>query len=138
MTSNLSHAVAEFLHQKLKLRTRSSKPRILGRSSTAFLSETDRVEAYECGRAAVRAAVAGENGKMVTLLREAGASYRTTTGLVALEKVAGLTRLLPSDWIHPAGNDVTAEFVEYVKPLAGVVEPHARLRDVFVEKRAAR
>ena len=138
MTSNLSHAVAEFLHQKLKLRTRSSKPRILGRSSAAFLSETDRLEAYECGRAAVQAAVAGENGKMVALLREPGESYRASTGLVALEKVAGLTRLLPADWIHPAGNDVTAEFVEYVRPLTGPIEPLARLRDVFVERRVAR
>ena len=135
MTSNLGHAVAEFLNQRLKLRTRSSKPRILGRSSAAFLSETDRLEAFECGRAAVRAAVAGESGKMVTLNREPGESYRSTTGLVALDKVAGLTKLFPGDWIHPAGNDVTGEFLEYARPLTGAIEPLVRLGDCFVPKR---
>jgi 6-phosphofructokinase 1 len=135
MTGNLGHTMAEFINQKLKLRTRSAKPRVLGRSSAAFVSETDRREAYECGRAAVRAAVAGESGKMVALQREPGDSYRSVTGLVPLERVAGLTKLFPSEWIHPLGNDVTAEFVEYLRPLVGPVEPLARLREVLVGKR---
>jgi 6-phosphofructokinase 1 len=138
MTSNLGHAVAEFLNERLKVRTRSAKPRVLGRSSAAFVSETDREEAYECGRAAVRAAIEGETGKMVTLLRQPGAAYRSTTGLVALEKVAAVTKLFPSEWITAAGNDVAAEFLDYVRPLAGPIEPHAKLQQVFVEKRLAR
>jgi ATP-dependent phosphofructokinase / diphosphate-dependent phosphofructokinase len=135
MTSNLGHAVAEFLNKKLQVRTRSAKPRVLGRSSAAFVSETDRAEAYECGRAAVRAAIAGETGKMVTLVREPGMPYRSTTGLAALDKVAAVTKVLPAEWIHPAGNDVTQEFLDYARPLAGVIEPHPTLRQVFVERR---
>jgi ATP-dependent phosphofructokinase / diphosphate-dependent phosphofructokinase len=135
MTSNLGHAVAEFLNKNLKLRTRSSKPRILGRSSTAFVSEIDRQEAYECGRAAVRAAVAGETGKMVTLVRQPGERYRSTTGLAALEDVAAVTKLFPAEWIDAAGHGVTQVFLDYAAPLAGPIEPHTKLEDVFVEKR---
>jgi 6-phosphofructokinase 1 len=134
MTSNLGHAVAEFISKNLKIRTRSAKPRVLGRSSAAFLSETDRQEAYECGRAAVRAALDGETGKMVTLVRDPGSPYRSTTGLAALQDVAAVTKLFPPEWLHPAGNDVTAEFLEYAKPLAGPIEPHAKLAEAFVEK----
>jgi 6-phosphofructokinase 1 len=138
MTSNLGHAVAEFLNERLKVRTRSAKPRVLGRSSAAFLSETDRDEAYECGRAAVRAAIEGETGKMVTLVRQPGAAYRSTTGLAALEKVAAVTKLFPSEWIAAAGNDVMPQFLDYARPLAGPIEPHPRLQEVFVEKRLDR
>jgi 6-phosphofructokinase 1 len=137
MTGNLGHAVAEFLNQKLNLRTRSAKPRVLGRSSAAFISECDREEAYQCGRAAVRAAVAGESGKMVTLVREPGAPYRSTTGLVPLDQVAGITKQFPPEWIVPAGNDVTKEFVEYVRPLAGAIEAHAKLDASLAAKRLA-
>jgi ATP-dependent phosphofructokinase / diphosphate-dependent phosphofructokinase len=135
MTSNLGHAVAEFLNKKLQVRTRSAKPRVLGRSSAAFVSETDRAEAYECGRAAVRAALAGETGKMVTLLRQPGMPYRSTTGLAALDKVAAVTKVLPAEWIHPAGNDVNQQFLDYARPLAGVIEPHPSLPEILVEKR---
>jgi 6-phosphofructokinase 1 len=135
MTGNLGHAVAEFLHQHLKLRTRSAKPRVLGRSSAAFLSESDHAEAYLCGRAAVRAAAEGETGKMVTLLREPGADYRCATGLAPLEKVAAVSRLFPAEWIHPDGNDILPAFLEYAAPLAGPIEPHPRLDPLLVGRK---
>jgi len=135
MTSNLGHAVAEFLNKNLNVRTRSAKPRVLGRSSAAFISETDREEAYECGRAAVRAASEGETEKMVTLVRQPGSPYRSSTGLAPLEKVAAVTKLLPTEWIHPAGNNLTQQFIDYAKPLVAPIEPHPRLQELFVERR---
>jgi 6-phosphofructokinase 1 len=69
LTANLGHTLAQVLASKLKLRTRSEKPGLLGRSSPLFISTVDREEALLCGREAVRAAVRGENGKMVTLVR---------------------------------------------------------------------
>jgi len=44
-----------------------------------FASFTDVNEAYMAGEAAVQAAMAGENGKMVTLVREKGSHYKCTT-----------------------------------------------------------
>lgn len=126
LSGNLAHTLAQLVQRRTGIRTRSEKPGLLGRSSVAYVTAMDRDEARLCGQAAVRAAVAGESGKMVTLLREPGTGYRVTTGLAPLEKVAYDERLLPASWIAPAGNDVAAEFLDWVRPLTGPVAPHAR------------
>jgi 6-phosphofructokinase len=127
LSANLAHVLAQLIVDRLKLRARSEKPGVLGRSSAAFASRVDRDEARMCGRAAVSAAVSGVTDKMVTLVRESTAPYRCTTGLADLEKVAYTERLFPAEWIHPDGNDVLPEFLEYVAPLVGKIEPRPRL-----------
>ena len=52
------------------------------------------------------------------------------TAPVPLEEVAGLERLVPSDWVAASGDDVTREFIRYVAPLAGVIEALPVLEDV--------
>jgi ATP-dependent phosphofructokinase / diphosphate-dependent phosphofructokinase len=128
LTGNLAHVLAQLITRRLKLRARSEKPGLLGRSSMAFISATDQAEARLCGQAAVRAAVSGLSGLMVTLVREPDGPYRVRTGLAPLEKVANAERLLPAAWIHKSGHDVTRELLEYVSPLAGEIEPRPRLR----------
>ncbi len=132
LTGNLAHVLAQLITSRLKLRARSEKPGLLGRSSMAFLSETDYQEAYLCGQQAVCAAIGGANDVMVTLVREPGTVYRVTTGLAPLAKVANAERLLPGAWIHPKGNDVLPPFLDYVAPLAGEIEARPRLREVSV------
>ncbi len=126
LSANLGHAVAQRIEKRLGLRTRSEKPGLLGRSSASFVSATDREEAHRCGVEAVRAAAAGVTGKMITLMRESGGSYRCRTGLADLEKVAYTERPFPEEWIAPAGNDVLPAFAEWVRPLAGEIESHPR------------
>jgi 6-phosphofructokinase 1 len=132
LTGNLAHVLAQLINKRLKLRARSEKPGLLGRSSMAFLSETDYQEALMCGREAVRAAVAGFTDVMVTLVREPGESYRAAAGLAPLEKVANAERRLPLGWVHPSGHDVMPEFLGYAAPLAGEIQPRPRLRHVSV------
>lgn len=127
LAANLGHSLAQMLAERLKLRARSEKPGLLGRSSPLFISRADRSEAVRCGRAAVKAAMAGENGKMVTLIRASGAAYRCSTGLADLSAVAYNERLFPSEWILPDGNDVAAGFVEWARPLTGEVPPRLQL-----------
>lgn len=127
LSANLAHTLAELLAARLKLRVRSEKPGLLGRSSPPFISHTDREEAIECGRAAIRAAMAGENGRMVTLVREPGPAYRCTTGLADLATVAFNERLFPTEWITAEGNDVAARFVQWARPLIGEVTARPRL-----------
>jgi len=127
VTGNLSHILATIINQRLKLRARSEKLGLLGRASAGYVSETDRQESYLSGQAAVKAAVGGVTGKMVSLVREPGEEYRCTTGLTDLERVANTERLLPQEWINEAGNDVLPAFVRYAAPLAGHIEPLPRL-----------
>ena len=127
LASNLAHAVAKFVGKELKLRARSERPSLLGRCSSAYISEVDRRSAELCGREAVRAAISGESGKMVALRREPG-SCISSTALVPLREVARRERPLPSEFLSESGNDITAAFLAYAKPLVGDMKRFPRLR----------
>lgn len=135
LAGNLAHALSQLIARRLKLRARSEKPGLLGRTSAAFVSASDREEARLCGREAVRAAIQGESEKMVTLVREPGPGYRVRLGLAELERVANVERRFPLEWIHPEGNDVLAPFLDYARPLAGEIAPRARLSGHPVPRR---
>lgn len=128
LASNLGHAVAKFVSKELRLRVRSERPSLLGRSSTAYVSEVDRREAELCGREAVRAALRGETGKMVALQRGSGLRYACTATLEPLEKVARKERPLPPEFLGESGRDITPEFLEYADPLVGDVRCFPRFR----------
>lgn len=132
LAGNLAHSMAQLITRRLNIRARSEKPGLLGRSSAAFASPTDRAEAGRCGVAAVRAAMEGISDKMVTLVREPGSEYRCSTGLSDLAKVANTERLFPQAWLVEEGNDVRREFRDYVLPLAGSIEPHPHLEAFMV------
>ena len=133
LAMNLAHRLATLTSERLKLRSRSEKPGLLGRSWWGDEPKLDRIEARLCGAAAMRAAHEGRTGVAVTLVREPGREYQVSTGLAPLEKVASRERLFPSEWRNTAGTDVTAAFQDYVSPLVGTI-PHythfqARSRD---------
>jgi len=115
LASNLGHTLARRITQMTGLRARAEKPGLLGRSCGPFTRESDRRDAYECGLAAARAALAGETDVMVALHATAG------TFLTPLSSVARAERTLPLDWIAPDGNDVLSAFREYAAPLIGEV-----------------
>lgn len=111
LASNLGHTLGRRLTALLGVRTRCDKPGHVGRSPSTLASPRDRRDSFECGRAAVAAALAGEHDVMVALNADG------TTFLTPLETVAGLERGLPAEYIAPAGNDVTAAFLDYLRPL---------------------
>jgi 6-phosphofructokinase 1 len=104
------------------------KPGLLGRSCGLFASEVDRREAWACGRAAARAAVNLESGVMVAIRRDSDSPYSSSTFLTPLAEVAGQERLMPVDWIHPAGNDILPQFLDYARPLVGPIEHYPRFQ----------
>jgi 6-phosphofructokinase 1 len=127
LSGNLGHTLAQTILRELKLNARSEKPGLLGRSSMAFVSEVDWQEAYQCGEAAVRAALTGGTDAMVSLERAPGRAYHVTAGLRPLTEIAGAERLVPAEWIAPEGNDVMPEFLDYARPLLGPMRYHERL-----------
>jgi len=113
--------VAEILksvvEREIGIKARFNKLGTNQRSAMHFASLTDVNEAYMCGQAAVKAALAGENGRMVTLVREDGPKYKCTTGLAALADVANGEKKVPPDFINQAGNGITEAMKDYVRPL---------------------
>jgi 6-phosphofructokinase 1 len=122
LASNLGYTLAVALAEKTGLRARAEKPGLLGRSCAPLASEVDRKESFACGRAAVKAALAGESEKMVTLVRTSSQPYECETGLTDLESVARIERPFPADWISPEANDIAPGFSEFLLPLVGKLE----------------
>ena len=136
LAMNVGHRLALLVADRLRLRTRSEKPGLLGRAHWGEQPQLDRAEARLCGQAAVQAACQDVSGVMVTLLRESGAEYRITTGVTALQHVAFVERLFPSEWRNPAGNDVLPAFRDYVMPLVGAIPRYGRLSSIPPAKRS--
>lgn len=89
----------------------------------------DYDEAYRCGKQAVKLALAGEGGVMVTLLRAGGrGDYAIDFGVVPLKEVANHERPMPDKFIAPSGMDVTKAFLEYIRPLIGELPDYVRLK----------
>jgi 6-phosphofructokinase len=125
LAMNLAHRLALLVSQRLKIRARSEKPGLLGRSCALNVSQSDWLEAGVCGRRAVLAGVRGQGGTMVTLTRAAGPGYAVDTGLVPLHRVALREREFPEEWRKGAPHELSAAFREYAAPLLGEIPQHA-------------
>jgi len=81
----------------------------------------DYKEAYACGKQAVKLALQGKDGVMVTLDRvsKTNQPYRTEFGTEPLKNVANHERPMPDRFIAKSGMDVTKAFMNYVTPLIG-------------------
>ena len=132
----VSGVLCDLIATELKIKARFDKPGTIQRVSSVLASPVDVDEAYRVGQTAVREAVAGKTGFMVSIIREPGPQYRSTLGLVPLERVANAVRQVPDEFIAPAGNDVTAAYLSYIRPLIGPPLPeYARLVRVPVPAR---
>ncbi len=127
LPANMGHVLAKTIWARTGIRARAEKPGLFGRSCAALASEVDREESWRAGEAAVRAAIDGQSGVMVAIERASTAPYRSHLITVPLESVAGVERQFPLEWIAADGNDVSPEFVEWVRPLVGEVAAHFRL-----------
>ena len=87
-------------------------------------------EAYGCGKQAVKLAVQGTSGVMVTITRESkpGQPYRAGFGTIPLSEVANHERPLPDKYITADGMFVTKAFLDYARPLVGELPRFTNLR----------
>ena len=67
--------------------------------------------------AAVKEAFEGETGKMIILKRVSDDPYICVTDIYDVHKVANVEKKVPREWINEAGDYVTDEFVNYIRPL---------------------
>ena len=105
------------IEHHLEVKVRVAKPGIAQRAAGHCISKTDCDEAFLCGQAAVKAALAGQSGKMVTLVRQERETGGYDTGLSSLTEVASAVKKLPENWIAEDGFTVTHPFIKYAMPL---------------------
>ncbi len=126
--------LATLVAENLKVKARCDKPGTMQRSWALEASPVDLAEAYLVGRRAVRYAVMGKSGFMVTLERAGTRDYRAQTGIVELAQVANRVRTLPREFINEAGNFISPQFQEYAAPLVGGGMPtYVRLERHFLK-----
>jgi len=109
--------LTELLMRRLQVRVRYDRPGSIQRSVAALVSSVDANEAEAVGRHAVQCLLDGESTKMVTLVRESSRAYASGLGVAQLEKVAGLAKLMPLEFVDGWG--VTQAFHDYAEPLIG-------------------
>ncbi len=133
-TGALADLLCEEVKSKLGIkRVRGDTFGYLQRSFVGCVSKVDQREAREVGEKAVQYAVRGDGDGSVAIRRIA--DYAVDYPLIPLEAVAGKTRVMEDHFINESGNDVTAAFHDYLRPLLGADMPEvARLRAAKVEK----
>lgn len=116
--------LAGYISEKLGCKTRGIEFSTLQRCASHISSRTDIDEAFMVGSAAVKAAVEGNTGKMITIERVSDDPYRSQAGIYDIHDIANNERIVPREWINEEGDYVTEEFVNYVKPLIqGELQP---------------
>ncbi len=91
----------------------------------------DLEEAYGCGQEAVRLALSGESGYMVTIERVSDDPYKAEFGRTELSNVAVRAKAMPDSFINLRGNFVTEELIRYMRPLVGEIPEYVKLAKHF-------
>jgi ATP-dependent phosphofructokinase / diphosphate-dependent phosphofructokinase len=109
----------QIVQGKLETKTRTVLLGYAQRAAEHCASLTDSNNAFACGEAAVRAAVAGQSGYMVKIVRDvhSNGSIKWSTGLQPLSEIANVEHFVPRDWVSEDGFMPNEKFVEYARPL---------------------
>jgi ATP-dependent phosphofructokinase / diphosphate-dependent phosphofructokinase len=113
----VAEVLQRLIQEEIGLKCRYNRSGTCQRNAMHFASRADSEEAYLCGREAVRQAVAGKTGFMVTLVRESDHPYRCGTGLASLSEVANGVKPLPREFLDHSGTQITEAMRRYAGPL---------------------
>ena len=112
-----ARALEQMVRNDIGCKTRSIELNLMQRSAAHISSETDIMESMMLGQKALGCALSGETGRMAAINRLSDEPYRVEFVSVPVGEVANHEKIVPLDWITPAGNDVTGEMMAYLKPL---------------------
>jgi 6-phosphofructokinase 1 len=103
--------------EKINCKVRSIELNVLQRCSSHIASKTDIEEAMQVGREAVKAALNGETGVMLTFERTSNSPYQITFNTAIIDNIANKEKFFPLEWINEDKNGITDEAIEYILPL---------------------
>jgi len=114
-----AEVIKKYVQEKLNTKTRTVLLGYAQRAAEHFASQTDSANAFACGEAAVRSAIAGQSGLMVKIVRDVqpDGSVKWSTALQSLADIANVEHFVPRDWISEDGMLPNEKFVEYARPL---------------------
>lgn len=98
-------------------KVRSIELNVMQRCSSHIASLTDIEEAERIGKAAVKAALDGESGKMMIFRRISNNPYRVEILSSDIAAIANKAKYFPVEWINNEHNNVTTDALNYFLPL---------------------
>jgi 6-phosphofructokinase len=109
----------ELVQGRLNTKTRTVLLGYSQRAAEHYASQTDATNAFSCGEAAVKAAVEGNSGFMVKIVRDSqsNGAVKWTTATQPLGDVANVEHFVPRDWIQEDGFLPNDKFLDYARPL---------------------
>ena len=115
--SGVGKALEKIVAKEINCKVRSIELNVMQRCSSHLSSKRDITEAERIGGAAVKTALDGNSGVMMTYYRVANQPYNIRIDFVNVNQVANKVKYFPKEWICENGNDVTKEAIEYCLPL---------------------
>ncbi len=110
--------IKEYIQGQLNTKTRTVMLGYAQRAAEHCASLTDSNNAFACGEAAVRAAVQGQSGFMVKIVRnQTDGRIQWGTGLQPLTDIANVEHFIPREWVSEDGLLPNEYFVAYAQPL---------------------
>ncbi len=117
MLTGCGEILESFVRDRFSVKARSIELNVNQRCSGMLASETDLREAAFAGAEGVKAALAGETGKMIAFHREPGEPYQITCRPQNVTEICNKEKKFPQEWISPTSNDILPAFLPYVLPL---------------------
>ena len=115
--SGVGKALEKLVAKEINCKVRSIELNVMQRCSSHLSSKRDITEAERIGGAAVKTALDGISGVMMTFCRVANQPYNIRVDYADVSQVANKVKYFPQEWITENGHDVTQEAIDYCLPL---------------------
>lgn len=115
--SGTGKLLESLVFKEFQCKVRSIELNVLQRCAMHIGSKTDLNESFVVGQKAVEASLEGKTGQMMGFKRLSDTPYTIAYVSTDVETVANLEQRIPTDWIHPDGNDITEALYQYLLPL---------------------
>ena len=115
--SGVGKVLEGFVKEKIGCKVRSIELNLPQRAAAHIASLTDITESVGVGRSAVKAAIDGRTGVMMTIDRAEGEEYSVTFGASDISSIANAVRHVPDEYINERGNGITEAGIKYLAPL---------------------
>ncbi len=110
-------ALEKIVERDIKCKVRSIELNVMQRCSSHLASKCDISEAEEIGIAAVKTAICGHSGRMMTFKRVCNSPYTVRIESIDIQKAANHVKYFPNEWINAENNGITSDAIEYFLPL---------------------
>lgn len=115
--SGIGKGLENLVTEKIGCKVRSVELNVMQRCSSHLASKTDIDEAALIGAEGVKAALAGETGKMMIFERVSDNPYTVEIGMVDAKLVANAEKVFPKEWICDNNTNISSEAHAYFLPL---------------------